>query len=123
MGYLVPILRLKARPTNYIIAELARGGFVRYTGGRVVWIDTEGTFRPERLKPICARFNVETDAALDNVMHCVRSVCTLARCCLPASSGRAAAGTCCRYFYVMVLTAIAHDPVPPYIALQASAEQ
>eukprot|EP00041_Stephanoeca_diplocostata_P024093 m.603073 g.603073 ORF g.603073 m.603073 type:complete len:341 (+) comp22452_c3_seq1:486-1508(+) len=38
-----------------------------YSGGRVVYIDTEGTFRPDRLEPICARFNLDYDAAMDNI--------------------------------------------------------
>lgn len=34
-------------------------------------MDTEGTFRPERIRPIADRFNLEADAVLDNV----RPVC------------------------------------------------
>lgn len=30
-------------------------------------MDTEGTFRPERIRPIADRFNLEADAVLDNV--------------------------------------------------------
>jgi RecA/RadA recombinase len=40
-----------------------------YKGGKVVYIDTEGAFRPERLEPICDRFNVEYRDALDNVIY------------------------------------------------------
>jgi len=36
--------------------------------GKVAYIDTEGTFRPERIAPIAERFNLDKDAALDNVM-------------------------------------------------------
>ena len=30
-----------------------------YSGGKVVFIDTENTFRPDRLRPIAARFNLD----------------------------------------------------------------
>lgn len=28
-----------------------------YTGGKVIYIDTESTFRPDRLRPIASRFD------------------------------------------------------------------
>ena len=34
---------------------------------QVAIIDTENTFRPERLRPIAARFNLDADAILDNI--------------------------------------------------------
>lgn len=34
---------------------------------QVAFIDTEGTFRPERVRAIAARFNLDPDAVLDNV--------------------------------------------------------
>lgn len=37
--------------------------------GKVAFIDTEGTFRPERLKDISDRFQLETNSALDNVIY------------------------------------------------------
>ncbi|XP_036397674.1 meiotic recombination protein DMC1/LIM15 homolog [Megalops cyprinoides] len=40
-----------------------------YTGGKVIFIDTENTFRPDRLKGIADRFNVDQDAVLDNVLY------------------------------------------------------
>lgn len=40
-----------------------RGG-----GGKVVYIDTEGTFRPERVVPIAKRFGLDPAAALDNIL-------------------------------------------------------
>uniref|UniRef100_A0A8C4T9C7 Meiotic recombination protein n=1 Tax=Erpetoichthys calabaricus TaxID=27687 RepID=A0A8C4T9C7_ERPCA len=40
-----------------------------YTGGKVIFIDTENTFRPDRLKDIADRFNVDHDAVLDNVLY------------------------------------------------------
>jgi len=42
------------------------GGF---TGGKVIYIDTENTFRPDRLRPIADRFNLDQDAVLDNVLY------------------------------------------------------
>ncbi|WKX98153.1 hypothetical protein Q1695_013664 [Nippostrongylus brasiliensis] len=40
-----------------------------YKGGKVIFIDTENTFRPERLRPICDRFNIEQEAMLENVLY------------------------------------------------------
>ncbi|CAN0285035.1 unnamed protein product [Lampetra planeri] len=40
-----------------------------YAGGKVILIDTENTFRPERLRDIAERFNVDPDAVLDNVLY------------------------------------------------------
>ncbi|XP_068439240.1 meiotic recombination protein DMC1/LIM15 homolog isoform X1 [Clinocottus analis] len=40
-----------------------------YSGGKVVFIDTENTFRPDRLKDIADRFNVDHGAVLDNVLY------------------------------------------------------
>ncbi|MCL4144884.1 UNVERIFIED_CONTAM: hypothetical protein GTU68_045498 [Idotea baltica] len=42
------------------------GGF---SGGKVIYIDTENTFRPDRLRAIANRFNLEEDAVLDNVLY------------------------------------------------------
>jgi meiotic recombination protein DMC1 len=42
------------------------GGF---TGGKVIYIDTENTFRPDRLRPIADRFNLDQEAVLDNVLY------------------------------------------------------
>jgi meiotic recombination protein DMC1 len=36
--------------------------------GKVAFIDTEGTFRPERIVPIAERYGVDADAALDNIV-------------------------------------------------------
>ncbi|KNC98933.1 meiotic recombinase Dmc1 [Spizellomyces punctatus DAOM BR117] len=35
--------------------------------GKAAFIDTEGTFRPERIKAIATRFGVDGEAALDNI--------------------------------------------------------
>ncbi len=40
----------------------ARGG-----NGKVMYIDTEGTFRPERIVDISNRFGVDPEAVLDNI--------------------------------------------------------
>ncbi|KAL4239459.1 Meiotic recombination protein dmc1 [Mactra antiquata] len=40
-----------------------------YTGGKVVFIDTENTFRPDRLRDIADRFNLDQSAVLDNVLY------------------------------------------------------
>lgn len=37
--------------------------------GRVAYVDTEGTFRPDRVRPIAARFNLDADAVLANVLY------------------------------------------------------
>ena len=34
---------------------------------QVAYIDTEGTFRPERVKSIAARYGLDGDAVLENV--------------------------------------------------------
>ncbi|KAM3592227.1 uncharacterized protein V6R79_015050 [Siganus canaliculatus] len=40
-----------------------------YSGGKVIFIDTENTFRPDRLRDIADKFNVDHDAVLDNVLY------------------------------------------------------
>ncbi|KAM4784010.1 meiotic recombination protein DMC1/LIM15 homolog isoform 1-T1 [Cyanocitta cristata] len=40
-----------------------------YTGGKIIFIDTENTFRPDRLRDIADRFNVDHEAVLDNVLY------------------------------------------------------
>lgn len=37
------------------------------TALQVAYIDTEGTFRPERIRPIAARYGLDEEAVLDNV--------------------------------------------------------
>ena len=44
------------------LAQLSGGG-----GLQVAYIDTEHTFRPERIRPIAVRFGLDADAVLDNV--------------------------------------------------------
>jgi len=40
-----------------------------FTGGKVIYIDTENTFRPDRLRPIADRYNLDQDAVLDNILY------------------------------------------------------
>ena len=37
--------------------------------GKVAYIDTEGTFRPERIRAIAERFGVDADACLENISY------------------------------------------------------
>lgn len=37
--------------------------------GKVAYIDTEGTFRPERIKSIAQRFELDESAVLDNIIY------------------------------------------------------
>lgn len=36
--------------------------------GKVLYIDTENTFRPERIRSIAKRFSLEPDQVLDNIL-------------------------------------------------------
>lgn len=36
--------------------------------GKAAFIDTEGTFRPERIRSIAERFGVDPDQALENIL-------------------------------------------------------
>ncbi|XP_021932533.1 meiotic recombination protein DMC1/LIM15 homolog isoform X3 [Zootermopsis nevadensis] len=40
-----------------------------YMGGKVIFLDTEHTFRPDRLRSIADRFNLDQSAVLDNVLY------------------------------------------------------
>ncbi|CAH0547415.1 unnamed protein product [Brassicogethes aeneus] len=40
-----------------------------YIGGKVMFIDTEHTFRPERLKTISDRFNLDQTAVMENILY------------------------------------------------------
>ncbi|OHT07838.1 DNA repair protein RAD51 1 [Tritrichomonas foetus] len=37
--------------------------------GKCLWIDTEGTFRPERIVPIAERFGLDPTEAMDNIAY------------------------------------------------------
>ena len=49
-------------PTDIKILKITKISF------QVAYIDTEGTFRPDRIKAIAERFNVDADAALENIV-------------------------------------------------------
>ena len=49
--------------TSFLPREV-RGG-----EGRALFLDTEGTFRPERLGPIAARFELDHDFVMENVVY------------------------------------------------------
>lgn len=53
--------------TISVIAQLPKslGG----ADGKVAYIDTEGTFRPERIAQIAERFGVDPDAAQENIAY------------------------------------------------------
>merc|ERR1712029_1296980 len=38
-------------------------------GGKIIYIDTENRFRPDRLRPVADRYNLDQDAVLDNVLY------------------------------------------------------
>lgn len=44
-----------------------------HTGGKVIYIDTEGTFRPERMRKIAEKHNLDFDAAMENIF-CVQAL-------------------------------------------------
>jgi len=52
---------------------LANGG----GNGKVLYIDTDGSFRPERIIEIAHRFNVDPDAVLDNICGMFQSLARL----------------------------------------------
>ncbi|CAG9766464.1 unnamed protein product [Ceutorhynchus assimilis] len=43
-----------------------------YQGGKVMFIDTESTFRPDRIKPIADRFELDSSGVLENIL-CARA--------------------------------------------------
>lgn len=53
--------------TMAVVAQLPRelGG----ADGKVAYIDTEGTFRPERIAQIAERFGVDADSAQENIAY------------------------------------------------------
>ncbi|XP_046403567.1 meiotic recombination protein DMC1/LIM15 homolog [Ischnura elegans] len=53
--------------TLCVTAQLPGGN--GYGGGKVIFLDTEHTFRPDRLRNIADRFNLDQNAVLDNVLY------------------------------------------------------
>ncbi|VDN55158.1 unnamed protein product [Dracunculus medinensis] len=40
-----------------------------FNGGKIIYIDTENTFRPDRLRQICERFDMDQEAMLENILY------------------------------------------------------
>jgi RecA/RadA recombinase len=59
----VPQLCLTLCVTSFLPRDIGGGE------GRAMFLDTEGTFRPERLAPIAARFELDHDFVMENVLH------------------------------------------------------
>ena len=38
--------------------------------GKIIYLDTEGNFRPERIEAIAERFGLDTEQTLDNIIIC-----------------------------------------------------
>ncbi|KAI6888169.1 Meiotic recombination protein [Hortaea werneckii] len=53
--------------TLAVVAQLPKD--VGGGDGKVIYIDTEGTFRPERIVQIAERFNVDAEAANENISY------------------------------------------------------
>lgn len=51
-------------PDSSLLARSRNGG-----NGKVFYIDTEGTFRPDRMRPIAERFGMDPDGVLDNIIY------------------------------------------------------
>lgn len=52
-----------------VVSKLARTSLVLHPMLQVAYIDTEGTFRAEKIRAIAARFDLDADAVLDNIIH------------------------------------------------------
>ncbi|KAL6565089.1 Meiotic recombination protein dmc1 [Orobanche minor] len=51
-------------PLRTLLTINMKGG-----NGKVAYIDTEGTFRPDRIIPIAERYGIDPGAVLDNIMY------------------------------------------------------
>ncbi|RWS26581.1 meiotic recombination protein Dmc1-like protein [Leptotrombidium deliense] len=40
-----------------------------FAGGKAIFVDTENTFRPDRIREIAQRFNIDSEKALENVSY------------------------------------------------------
>ena len=60
--------------------------------GKALYIDTEGTFRPEKLRPIAERFGLDPEEVINNVLYARaynsdhQNKLLLQACCLMAES-------------------------------------
>ena len=52
--------------------------------GKAMYIDTEGTFRPERIRPIAERFDLDPNAVLENVGLPTLQLCFVNSAATPA---------------------------------------
>lgn len=60
-----PRKRCGSQTSLYVKMPIDMGG----GEGKCVYIDTEGTFRPERIVEIANRFGLDTESALDNIAY------------------------------------------------------
>jgi len=63
------ILAGKTQLSHTLAVSTQLPGINGYSGGKVIYLDTENTFRPDRLRPIADRFKVDQEAVLDNVLY------------------------------------------------------
>ena len=49
------------------MSSVLAGALLKVKYMQVAYIDTEGTFRAEKVRAIAARFDLDADAVLDNV--------------------------------------------------------
>jgi len=54
---------------SQLMMTLAVTGQLGANAGKVIFVDTEGGFRPERLLKICERFDVDHQTVLDNILY------------------------------------------------------
>ena len=59
--------QLLANCSHQIFAPSSHLSTVSFPLCKVAYIDTEHTFRPDRIRPIAVRFGLDPDAVLDNV--------------------------------------------------------
>jgi RecA/RadA recombinase len=72
--------------------------------GKVAFIDTEGTFRPERIRPIAQRFNLDVDAVLENVSTLEWNHCMCFR-----DPGQVDQSVCYMYLQIVHARAYTHE--------------
>lgn len=66
MGIVLPTKNL-AGPVPIYFYTRQFGFWCTMVDMQVAYVDTEGTFRPERIRPIAERFELDPDAVLENV--------------------------------------------------------
>ena len=63
---LIPLGKTQICHTCCVTCQMANEN---YPGGKALFIDTEHTFRPERLRDIGHRFDLDIEAMLDNILY------------------------------------------------------